>query len=597
MKIIVLIITTFALSIILISTLANPVFANSGSQLYGAVHQTWIEPSPNNPGAEFGNAIAVDGKTLVVGARHDNVVVGVDPVYYAGAVYVYVLDNHTWILQARLTPNDPEAGDLFGSSVAIDNDTIVVGAIGSDGKDDDGDYAAEMGTVYTFTRSGDQWQQQAVIQPADGLEEDYFGNAVAIVGERIVVGASGKDIGSTTDAGKVYSFYRSGTKWYPAQSITAPDPDKNDVFGSSLDLDGPRLVVGAPSENKIGAAYIYYRTGSTWTLESKIEPDDTHSGDYFGDSVSINDETVVVGVPFADPDLGAGQVTNAGAVYIFGKRANAWKQDAKLELEDASDFDNFGDSVTTNGKTIIVGATGRDYYGTLRVGSAYAFERNDGSWELQTQIISVEPYSESNFGSSVAIDGDLILIGESGNSSNAGATHIYSIQAGILPETGFAPGTAISPTHVRPQASQNVQSLQLEIPKISLHAKVVGILRQANTWNIEWLLNNVGYLEGTSYPTQLGNSVIAGHINLPDGTTGPFADIDQLKWGDQIIIHLDGYEYIYEVREVFQTSPNNLDILVRSDNYDWLTIITCKDYDPSTKSYDHRTVVVAVRIE
>jgi len=592
-----LIVYTVIFSIILTSTLVFPVHAKTGLQFSGAVEKAAISPDPSNPGAEFGNAVAISGDTMIVGARYDSVPLDKELQYYSGAAYVYVKDGNNWVQQTRLAASTPQAGDLFGSSVAIDRDTIVVGAVGNDSIDENGNAAPGMGAVYIFARSGDQWQQQAKIEPEDGSKADYFGNAVAIVGERIIVGASGKDIGNTTDTGKVYSYYRSGTKWYQSQSISASNPEKNAGFGSSLDLDGPRLVVGAPSENKIGAAYIFYRIGSTWVQESKIEPNDSHSGDSFGASVSIDDETVVVGVPFADPDLGAGQVINAGAAYVFKKRANTWKQAEKIMVEDARAFDNFGDSVLINGKTIVVGATGQNYYNTLRVGSAYAFERNEGNWELKSRLISTDPYNENNFGSSIAIDGELIFIGEPGTSPRAGTIHIYSIESGILPETGFAPGKATSSPQVKSPESPNAGWLDLEIPKIGLNSQVVGIPYQGNTWNVQWLSNDVGHLEGTAYPTHFGNSVIAGHLNLPDGTDGPFADIHQLAWGDQIIIHLDGHDYVYEVREIFQTNPNDLDILVKDGNYDWLTLITCKDYDPATQSFGLRTVVVAVRTE
>ena len=583
--------------LVLILVFPATVIAESNGEYYGAVHQAWLDPSPSNPGAEFGNAVAVSGDTLVVGARYDSVPLDKEPQYYSGAAYVYIKDGNAWVQQARLAPTTPQAGDLFGGAVDIDGDTIVIGAVGNDSVDENGNDASEMGAVYVFTRSDDQWEQQAKIEPEDGIEADYFGNAVAIAGERIVVGASGKDIGNTSDAGKVYSYYRSATQWRQSQSITALDPDKNDAFGSSLDLDGPRLIIGSPSENNVGAAYVFYKIGSTWALESRLDPDDNHEGDYFGTSVSIEDETVVVGAPFADPDLGSGQVTNAGAVYVFKKKANTWEQDAKLVLEDSKVFDKFGESVSTSGNAIVVGAPGQDYYSTLRVGSAYTFKRTDGSWEFQTQIMSADPYNESNFGASVAINGESIVIGQPGTSPWAGAIHIYSIQPGILPETGFAPGAAINPPEIQKLESSNDGSLYLEIPKISLYTEVVGVPRQENTWDVQWLSNQVGHLKGTAYPTHLGSSAIAGHINLPNGTSGPFADIDQLNWGDKIIIHLEGHEYIYEVREIFQSTPNDMGHLTKSENYDWLTLITCKDYNSNTKSYNRRTVVVAVRIE
>lgn len=592
-------ITWCYLTILLILVLLFPIpaSAESSANHYGAVHRAGLDPSPSNPGAEFGNDVAVSGDTLVVGARYDSVPLGKEPQSYSGAAYVYIKEGENWIQQARLTPSIPKAGDLFGSAVAIDRDTIVVGAVGNDSIDENGDDAPEMGAVYIFTRSGDQWQQQAKIEPEDGVKADYFGNSVAIAGERIVVGASGKDLGNTSDAGKVYTFYRSGTQWYQSQSITAPDLEANDNFGASLDIDGPRVVIGAPSDDRVGAAFIFYRTGSTWAQESKIEPDDDHLGDNFAASVSIEDELVVVGAPFADPEIGGRQVTNAGAAYVYRKRANTWSQDSKLVLENASAFDNFGGSVTTSGNSIVVGATGQDYFSMLRVGSAFTFVRNQDSWENQTQILSGAPYSDSNFGSSIAINGELIIVGEPGTSSKAGSIHVYSIEEGVLPETGFAPRTAPHPAVVQSPTASTLNSLQLEIPEIRIQAQVVSTPRRENSWNVQWLTNQVGHLEGTAYPTHIGNSVIAGHVNLPDGSTGPFAEISYLRWGDQIILQMDGHRYIYEVREVFDTSPTDMRILERDGDYAWLTLITCKDFDPVGEEYGLRTVVIAVRTE
>ena len=589
-----------ALIITTMLTILQPYSANadSGLQPYGAVHQTWIEPSPNNPGAEFSNAIAMDGDTLVVGARHDSVTVGVDAVYYAGAVYVYVLDENIWTLQARLGASDAEAYDLFGSSVDIDGDTLIVGAVGSDSTDENDEAAPDMGAAYVFTRSGDQWQQEAKIEPEDGIADDNFGNAVSINGERIVVGASAKDIGNTKYAGKVYSYYRSGKKWYQSQSVTAPKISRESFFGSSIDYDGQRLVVGAQSTSDTGAAYIFYRIGSTWTQEAAIEAAKDHSGDNFGASVSIDGETIVVGAPFTDPDLGGGEITNAGAVYVFHKKANSWKQEARLVLDDAVAFDQFGQSVIINDTTIVAGATAQDYYNILRSGSAYVYERNTGEWELQTRIISGEPYMDGDFGASLAIDGKLIAVGEPGTSTQnqAGIVHIYSLEAGILPETGFTPGIQVDTTIQRKEIKAN-NSLQIEIPQLVLQTQIVGVSQQGNSWNVNWLTTAVGHLEGTAYPTHLGNSVIAGHINLPDGTSGPFANIGQLQWGDEISLSLDGVEYTYEVREVYQTTPDDLDVLERSNDYAWLTLVTCSEYDITNQAYQYRTIIVAIMVE
>jgi LPXTG-site transpeptidase (sortase) family protein len=139
--------------------------------------------------------------------------------------------------------------------------------------------------------------------------------------------------------------------------------------------------------------------------------------------------------------------------------------------------------------------------------------------------------------------------------------------------------------------------LWLDIPGLSVEASIVGVPREGNEWDVRWLGNAVGYLESTAFPLWNGNTVISGHVSLPGGNPGPFADLHKLKWGNQIFIHANGNAYKYEVREVFQTAPDNLNVLDRSNNYDWLTLITCSQYDPEFKIYKSRTVVVAVRIE
>lgn len=587
-----------SLTAVLTSVMPISASADTDLQLYGAVHQTWLTPSPSNPGAEFSNAIAMDGDTLVVGARHDSVTVGVDPVYYAGAVYVYTRDGSIWNLQARLSASDAEAYDLFGSSVDIDNDTIIVGAVGSDGIDEEGEAAPEMGAAYVFTRSGDQWEQQAKIEPEDGYEDDNYGNAVAIVDERIIVGASAKDLNKKVDAGKVYSYYRSGTKWYPAQSVTSNTINQGDFFGSALDYDGQRLVVGAQAEGAGGAAYVFYRTGGTWTQEAKLEPDDDQRGDNFGASVAIDSETVVVGAPLSDPNQGQGEIVNAGAAYVYHKKANTWLEQAKLVSDDATVFDHFGQSVTIDDTTVVVGASTQDYYTIAKAGSAYVYERTSGEWDVQTKIISGAPYNDGDFGASLAIDDEMIVVGEPGTSTlfEVGSVHVYSLEPGVLPATGFAPGFEVNNTsHIEGQLS-TMDTLQIEIPEIGIQTDIVGIAQEGNSWNVDWLTTAVGHLAGTAYPTHVGNTVIAGHINLPDGSDGPFVAVDQLQWGDEIIIHLDGSEFTYEVRNIYSTNPHDLNVLKKSDGYDWITLITCANFNAQDAIYTQRVIVEAVRV-
>ncbi|NPA31670.1 MAG: sortase, partial [Chloroflexi bacterium] len=164
----------------------------------------------------------------------------------------------------------------------------------------------------------------------------------------------------------------------------------------------------------------------------------------------------------------------------------------------------------------------------------------------------------------------------------------------VLPETGFAPGrvTAIPPQKVAYAATEMV----LEIPRLGVSVPIVGIPRTDDGWDLTWLWNRAGWLEGTAFPTWAGNTAITAHVYLPNGQPGPFVHLGRLMWGDRIVIRAYGQQYIYEVRRVRLVAPDDLSVL-RHEEHDWLTLITCRDYDPRHDTYRQRLVVQAVLVE
>ncbi len=185
----------------------------------------------------------------------------------------------------------------------------------------------------------------------------------------------------------------------------------------------------------------------------------------------------------------------------------------------------------------------------------------------------------------------------------ASPVDVYGVSANLaitvprLPETGFAPGVVTQlPSQPADRAYQNLGDFWLEIPKLNLTMPIVGIPAQGQTWDLTWLWNQAGWLEGTAYPTHAGNSALTGHVYLPNGQPGPFLNLGNLRWGDQIIVHLGGQKYIYEVRQVQQVSPYSLSPL-RHEELSWLTLITCREYDARTNTYRSRTVVRAVLVK
>jgi len=291
----------------------------------------------------FGYAVAIDGDTVVVGAYQDG-----DKGIGSGSAYVFTRTGGTWTQQAKLVPADGAAYDRFGSAVAVDADTIVVGA------HQDDDKGSASGSAYVFTRTGGTWTQQAKLVPADGTAGDYFGFAVAVDADTIVVGAYGDD-DKGADSGSAYVFTRTGATWTQQAKLTAPDGTANDYFGHAVAVDAGTIVVGAYGDDDkgdySGSAYVFTRTGGTWTQQAKLVPADGAAYDDFGTAVAINANTIVVGA-HKDDDKG----TDSGSVYVFVRTGATWAQQAKLTAPDGTAGDWFGRAVAVDGDTIVVGA-------------------------------------------------------------------------------------------------------------------------------------------------------------------------------------------------------------------------------------------------
>jgi LPXTG-site transpeptidase (sortase) family protein len=557
---------------------------------------------------QFGYAVAIDGNTAVIGARNADPDLGGGPVQDAGAAYVYSYNGKTWVLEARLTAKGAAPGDTFGVAVAISAGRIVVGATGVDLENPNkkGELLKDAGAAYIFTRSGGSWVQQAELTADDYAEEDAFGSAVAIYQNTAVVAASTKNLPPLVNVGAVYVFQNGGGKEWGQQAKLLPfDPFLGDYFGSSVAIYGNRIAVGAVQTNPIGEsgpgkAYIFKRDGQTWSLEDQLKAQGGRSGDTFGDAIAIYGDTLVVGAQHSDPDLGAGRVTSAGAAYVFQRSGKDWEESARLTAADGRVFDQFGRSVGIYKDVIVVGADGATQAGNSGSGAVYVFKKDQDGWSAQTRAVT-DPTSEGDlFGRAVAISRDWFVAGASGrnpgNITGAGEAFLNRLGAVQLPAAGFAPRVRTSlpaqPAHL---AYQNTGGMSLEIPSLQVKMAIVGVPKSGDGWDVRWLGEQAGYLEGTAFPTWQGNTGLAGHSFLADGSPGPFANLGSLRWGDEVVIHAWGQRYIYAVRQNSLAAPGQLAAL-QHENLDWVTLITCQGYDELSGKYLWRRVIRAVLV-
>ena len=248
--------------------------------------------------------MGVFGDTAVIGARDDD-----DNGFNSGSAYVFIRTGTTWSQQAKLTAADAEAGDRFGNSVAVSGDTAIIGV-----REDD-DKGRDSGSAYVFIRSGTTWSQQAKLTATDGAEEDKFGRDVAVSGDTVVIG-SPLDDDNGARSGSAYVFIRSGTTWSQQAKLTATDGAASDEFGISVSVSGATALIGASGDDdkgiSTGSAYAFIRSVTTWSQQAKLTAADSAARDFFGFSVSVFGDTAVIGA-YQDDDKGS----ESGSAYVF----------------------------------------------------------------------------------------------------------------------------------------------------------------------------------------------------------------------------------------------------------------------------------------
>lgn len=360
-----------------------------------------LVPGGLSPGDAFGQAVALSGNTALVSANQDDAA--------TGSVYVFVETAGSWTLQQRLVADDGGAGDVFGTFVAIDGDTAIIGAPGHDGA---------TGAAYVFVRTGSTWSQQQKIAPPDGDPGDRFGTSVAVSGETAIVGSPGDDDGAT-GAGAAYAFVRSGSVWSDEQKLVVATAAANDSVGSDVALDGDTAIVSAPLDDEAGldsgAAYAFVRASGTWSMRGKLIAADSVAGELIGSSVALSGDTAVVGAHYG---FAGGTVT--GAAYVFVRSAGTWQEEQKLTAFDGTAHDDFGWAVGVAGDVAIGGGDADDETS----GSAHVYLRKNGAWYHQHELTV---RARGNFGYSVAASPTAVVVGALNTDDGAGAAYVFAI--------------------------------------------------------------------------------------------------------------------------------------------------------------------------
>lgn len=431
---------------------------------------TYLKASNTNAGDAFGRALAISGNTLVVGAPYEdspsqtingnqgndrNHPGNCSNTQDSGAAYVFLNNNGQWSQQAYLKSPAAETG-WFGQGVAISGNTIAVSSISH---------------VDIFVRQRNTWIHQATLQSSNYEGLDRFGFSLALDGDTLIVGAPTEDSNASGvngdqgnappsggpmspgypegfSAGAAYIFVRTGSTWKQQAYLKASNPDELDLFGWSVTVSGDTAVVGAtyedssaigvngPQENndaaEASAAYVFQRSGDQWSQQAFLKASNSNQGDFFGHTLALVQYTLVVGADGAD---------GGGAAYVFERSTGQWTQQAVLKSSNADPGDRFGFALALSGDSILVGAPREDSQAptiapfpannsTNESGAVYLFSRSGGTWKQTTMLKAPNADPNDSFGVSAVLSGSLAIIG---------ASQEDSLAMGVDGEMGNAP--------------------------------------------------------------------------------------------------------------------------------------------------------------
>jgi len=319
----------------------------------------------------FGQSVSISGDTAIIGAPQDP---------GPGSAYVYVRNPVTnlWTEQQKLLASDDADGDHFGYSVSISGDTVIVGAYGND------DGGTNRGSAYIFVRNEGTWTEQQKLLNSNGQVNDLFGLSVSISGDTVVVSAEGEDDGGS-QAGAAFIYVRNGTTWTEQQKLLPSDKKTNTYFGRPVAISGDTVVIGKFLDNTIayqaGSAYVFVRNPITgvWTEQQKLVASDadalTSSRVQFGSSVAISNDTIIIGAPFDNPDSDG----VLGSAYVYLRNGVLWAEQQKLRTSDLTLWEVFGYSVSVSNDTAVVGAVG-DFFSKNYNGASHVFTRSGVTW-------------------------------------------------------------------------------------------------------------------------------------------------------------------------------------------------------------------------
>ncbi len=375
--------------------------------------------APNGKASDlFGFSVAMDGDTIIIGTPYEDSVA-----QDAGAAYVYVRTNGTWTFEQKIVAPDFGSGRWFGYSVAIDGNKAIIGSPQANGN------TLNAGAAYVFLRTNGTWIPLPKLNAADGKPGDMFGQTVDVSDNSLIVGCPRSDA-KGADAGAAYVYAWNGSVYIEQKKLFPTDSNAGDHFGGAVAMNGETAIVGAPEADVFGldsgSAYIFFRQGTLWSQQKKLISPNGAAGDGFGWAVDIELDTAVVGSPLDDKAS-----SDAGAAYAFRRTVINWSPGEYLSPQGLASDDRFGSSVALSGSSILVGAL-LDDTADMNAGAAYIFKHNGFSWYQTLEVLASDAAIGDAYGFASAISGQTMVVSaylDDDQGTSSGSTYVYDLKS------------------------------------------------------------------------------------------------------------------------------------------------------------------------
>ncbi len=431
----------YALSFIGIFFLSTPIFADRAIMVkeLGKLVPYYLNAWDADSGDNFGNSVAISNGTVVIGSYQDNCATGED----CGSAHVYVQNTQTGLFEhkAKLTASHASAYHYFGYSVSLSGDTVIVGTYRYDPAG-----VQNGGRAYIFEKPLQGWSnmnETAILTATDIDSYSNFGISVDIDGEIAIVGNSHKGCTGGDSCGSAYLFQKPSSGWSDmnqSATLTASTSAAYDNFGGSVSISNNQAVVGASGVGcatgyYCGKAYVFNQLLSASGVVNEnfiLTASDATAMDFFSSSVDISGNSIIIGAGGDSCQDG----DNCGAAYVFNVvslNTGVNQERGKLTSSDAAAGDFFGNRVSINENLAVVGAAGHDCNTGNSCGAAYLYSKPTGGWKSivkeSSKIVASDTVASDQFGSSVAINSEYIVIGANtvtiGSKKSAGVAYIF----------------------------------------------------------------------------------------------------------------------------------------------------------------------------